>query len=113
MKHLIAIALLLVVTPLLAATQSLAADEVACIEILPCNEDGSVYAPYNEGDCADHFEEVCRNYHENQLIEKLDQCEVRSSNFQTELEFAYSYGDRMARKYRLAQRKLRQAQARQ
>ena len=40
----------------------LMAEETVCPAVFPCNSDGTVQAPYNQGDCAPYFEEMCQPY---------------------------------------------------
>jgi len=61
MKTLILFSISLFATALLAAPLA-AADDVVCPAVFPCNADGSVQPPFNKGDCAPFFAEMCRPY---------------------------------------------------
>ena len=37
-------------------------DEIVCAAVVPCEPDGTVQPPYNQGPCASAYEAMCRPY---------------------------------------------------
>lgn len=53
-----------------------AEDGVVCAAIYPCNEDGSVQSPYNEGACAEYYRDMCSGSEVQKEGDGLLQCEI-------------------------------------
>jgi len=67
----------------ITSSQSARADEqVLCAHVYPCNADGSVQAPYNEGDCRDYYERICFTKVYNELSGELVSCETEKGSYE-------------------------------
>ena len=48
--------------------------EIMCAAVLPCNPDGTVQAPYDQGLCASYYETVCQKYGLSVLSDQVQSC---------------------------------------
>ena len=66
--------ILYLVTMLCLLPSNLPAEEnqVVCAAVAPCDKEGNVVDPYNQGDCAQSYYITCQNILMNQMAGELD-----------------------------------------
>jgi hypothetical protein len=67
-----------VAVPLVRADEG----EVVCATIVPCNPDGTVFAPYDQGACAPLYRSQCLSQRANELSEVEASCQVSMAELQ-------------------------------
>lgn len=56
--------------------------EFVCAAIMPCNPDGTVFAPYDQGSCAALYRSQCLSQRANELSEVEASCQVSMAELQ-------------------------------
>ncbi len=74
-------ATLMVCSPALAESDG----DLVCAAIHPCNSDGTVYAPYNSGECAAKYALECAGDVTNKVGDALVSCENSRADLQDQL----------------------------
>ena len=59
--------------------------EPVCAMVAPCNADGSVFAPFDDGVCAVYYAKMCARKTTDSLLNQLGQCGSSSAALEAKL----------------------------
>ena len=61
-------------------------DDLVCAEVVACEKDGTVQAPFDQGPCADKYRLQCLSLRVNELTESLISCQEQASTREEDLK---------------------------